>query len=68
MLVNCLKIKQECIEDMDIVEESHLNCPSLIELADEWEKVTCNSQTHFYLSNIIRNDILRCNTNKNEKR
>ena len=64
MLVSCLKIKQEIIEDMDIVEETHLNCPSLTELADEWEHVTCNSQTRFYLSNIIRNDILRCNTKK----
>ena len=64
MLVNCLKIKQETIEDMDVIDEHHLTCPELMSLADDWERVTCNSNTRFYLSNIIRNDILRCNIKK----
>ena len=64
MLVNCLKIKQEYIEEIDNLDVDQ-NCDvNLQVLADNWERVTLNANTRFYLSNVIRNDILRNNVNK----
>ena len=64
MLVNCLKIKQEKIEIMDTIDVNIESNIDLQKLADDWEKVTLNANTRFYLSNVIRNDILRNNVNK----
>ena len=64
MLVNCLKIKQEKIEIMDQIDVNTECDVNLQKLADDWEKATLNADTRFYLSNIIRKDILRDNVKK----